>query len=139
MRIYNVQKWKEQRQDLRRESTAEEIVLWEYLKGNKIGARFRRQFGIGCYIADFYCPEKKIAIELDGKQHLQNKEYDEERDRFFNSCYIKVLRFKNEEVLDNVKNVLVSIDKTLKTQIACEAHFIPPLNLEEVQEECVML
>ena len=113
MRIYNVQKWRDRRRELRNTVTPEEILLWGKLKNNQMDSIFRRQFGIGCYIADFYCPEEKLAIEVDGEYHLQTREYDRERDRFFNSCGIETIRIKNSEILDDIDEVVTKIRRIL--------------------------
>ena len=89
-----------------------EIILWSVLKGKKMkGYKFRRQHGIGSFIVDFYCPELKLAIELDGSQHLEqeNLEYDKKRTQYLNSLNIKVIRFLNNEVLNNIGEVYVKI------------------------------
>ncbi len=113
MRIYNIQKWRARRRELRNTATPEEILLWEKLKNNQVGSIFRRQFGIGCYIADFYCPEKKLAIEVDGEYHSQTREYDRERDSFFNSCGVETMRIKNSEILDDIDEVIIKIKRIL--------------------------
>ena len=79
--------------NLRRKSTETETYLWKYLKGRQIeGFKFRRQEPIGKYIVDFVNYEKKIIIELDGGQHLNNKK-DVLRDSWFKKQNYKVLRF----------------------------------------------
>ncbi len=96
------------RKDLRKNSTDAEKLLLLRIKQNQLGFKFRRQHGIGPYVLDFYCTEKKMAIELDGGQHNddQKKIYDQERTEFLNSLGIKVLRFWNSEVLKNIELVL---------------------------------
>lgn len=70
--------------------------------------KFRRQHGIGGYIVDFYCKEKNLIIELDGNVHNKKeaREYDLVRDKFLKELDLKVLRFKNSEIEENVKEVL---------------------------------
>ena len=77
--VHNITKLIERRKELRNKSTPEEILLWLRLKNSQTGFKFRRQHSIGGYIADFYCPSKKLIIEIDGPQHLKNKEYDKIR------------------------------------------------------------
>ena len=92
--------------------TPQEIILWSRLRRNQImGYKFRRQHSIGNYIVDFYCPEKKLIIEIDGLQHKREKDlrYDAKRTGYFNSLGIKVLRFWNNEVLTNLEGVLDTI------------------------------
>ncbi len=71
--------------------------------------KFKRQHSIGNYIVDFYCPTKKLIIELDGSQHLENKDYDKERRWYFESLGIKEIRFWNSEIDNNLKEIM---DKT---------------------------
>ena len=108
---------KNRRRELRRNQTTAEKKLWNYLRRKQVmNIRFCRQFGIGYYIADFYAPAIKLAIELDGRQHETEEgiEYDAERDDFFNSLNITVLRFKNDEVLGNVENVVKVIKDNIE-------------------------
>ena len=85
--------------ELRNRATSEEKMLWYDLL-SKYPVRFLRQRPIGRYIADFYCPTRKLVIEVDGKQHeLEGaKEYDSIRTDFFNSLGIEVIRFSNEDI-----------------------------------------
>ncbi|HRD40564.1 MAG TPA: endonuclease domain-containing protein [Bacteroidia bacterium] len=93
---------------LRKNSTPAEQLLWQRLRGRKInGLKFLRQYPfiyqsinykLYYFIADFYCAEKKLVIELDGKIHEQTKEYDENRDFILNEMKLTVVRFKNEEI-----------------------------------------
>lgn len=113
MRIFNRKYLKPKRKHLRNNSTGAEILLWTYLKQSQLkGINFRRQQSIGNYIVDFYCSEKKLAIELDGDLHFDEEvqKYDRERTNFINKLGIKVLRFENQEVLYNLENVMRSIE-----------------------------
>lgn len=76
--------------------------------------RFRRQHSIGYYIIDFYCAEKKLVIEVDGSQHKENEEYDTERSHYLESLNLKVLRFWNNEINDNLTGVLLKIEEYLQ-------------------------
>ena len=107
--IFNKSVFLSRRKELRRSSTPQELKLWLYLKNKNLGVKFRRQHGIGPYIVDFYCKEKNLIIELDGSQHIEAKEYDEERDAFIKNLNIKVLRFWNNEVDKNITGVLMKI------------------------------
>jgi very-short-patch-repair endonuclease len=116
MFLYNDPKFKPRRKELRRNETPEEKILWGKLRRKKLGHKFSRQYSAGPYILDFYCPEKRLAIELDGFHHLENKDYDKERDEYLLLNDIKVLRFWNsqiganiDEVLEKIKNVFSSI------------------------------
>jgi very-short-patch-repair endonuclease len=77
--MYNDKQQKHNRKKLRKEMTPQEIILWRDIKSKRLGVNFRRQFGIGDYIVDFYCPEKRLTIEIDGSQHFNetHKEYDD--------------------------------------------------------------
>jgi len=77
--------------------------------------KFSRQYSVGPYILDFYCVEKRLAIELDGAQHLENKDYDIERDNYLLLNDIKVLRFWNREISANIDEVLVKIKNVLSS------------------------
>ncbi|MBI2325920.1 endonuclease domain-containing protein [Candidatus Collierbacteria bacterium] len=104
---------KEKRRVLRNNVTEAEKILWKKLKRKQLGLQFRRQFGIGSYILDFYCPEKKLAVELDGGFHRKRKEYDEDRTEYLNSLNISVMRFWNQEIVDDVDAVVEKIKKKL--------------------------
>lgn len=80
-----------------------------------MGFKFKRQHSIGPYILDFYCPDKKLAIELDGSQHLNNKEYDQERDNYLLALDIKTVRFWNSEIDANIKGVLHDIGSCINS------------------------
>lgn len=100
--------------ELRKNQTREESLLWSKLRSNQLGFKFRRQHPIQNYILDFYCPSLRLAIELDGGQHQENKEYDQTRTKLLNSLGIKVLRFWNNELIDNLEGVLETILQELK-------------------------
>lgn len=102
------------RKILRNNLTQEERILWSVLKNDKFGYKFRRQHSIGRFVADFYCPMKKLIVEVDGGQHLDNVEYDKERTEFFESLEIKVIRFWNHEIRNNLNWVLIKIESELK-------------------------
>jgi very-short-patch-repair endonuclease len=94
--------------------TIPENVLWEKLKTKKMGGyRFRVQHPIHRYILDFYCHEKKLAIEIDGDIHKFRKDYDEYRDEYLESAGITTIRFSNEDVISNIDYVLSEIQKYL--------------------------
>jgi very-short-patch-repair endonuclease len=106
----NEETQKERRKLLRNNSTMAEVKLWNELKGRKAGGlKFRRQQGVGTYILDFYCPELKLGVELDGNSHEMKQEYDKERTLFLNSQGIEVLRFTNVQVLSHVTSVVNEI------------------------------
>ncbi len=105
------------RKELRKKATTAEKILWNSLRRRNINnIKFFRQYGIGAYIADFYAPLLRLCIEVDGKQHHTKigKEYDAERDNYMESLNIKVIRFKNESVIEDIDNVLNEIKKAIK-------------------------
>jgi very-short-patch-repair endonuclease len=107
--FYNKRKTLSKRLLLRRNQTPEESILWARLRRNQLGVKFKRQYSVGPYVIDFYCPEKKLAIELDGSQHLENKEYDEERSAYLAVLGIQTIRFWNNEVNANIHGVTQEI------------------------------
>ena len=111
--IHNLNYLETARRNLRRGITPEEKLLWDKLRNNRLGYKFRRQHSIENFIADFFCPAKRLIVELDGSQHLDNKEYDRERTEYFESLGIKVIRFWNKDVRDNLDDVVSKIEKEL--------------------------
>lgn len=100
------------RRKLRSKLPPAEWLLWQELKNRGLkGLKFRRQHGLGNYILDFYCPKAKLAIELDGPSHDRKKAkiYDKQRDDFTKAFGIKTIRFKNEEVYNDMDKVLQRI------------------------------
>ncbi|HLG31293.1 MAG TPA: endonuclease domain-containing protein [Candidatus Brocadiales bacterium] len=94
--------------NLRKRATEAERLLWRYLCGKSLKElKFRRQQPIGRYVVDFVCFDKKVIIEVDGGQHAKHK--DMERDRWLQGQGFKVLRFWNNEVLNNLEGVLEKI------------------------------
>ena len=101
--------------ELRKTPTPAETRLWAYLRGDKLdGVNFRRQHAIGNYIVDFCSPKKKLVIEVDGGQHLEREGYDTERTAFLESKGYRVLRFWNDEVVNEIEGVLRAIDFALE-------------------------
>ena len=100
----------ERAKKLRREMTPAETILWKELRTNKLnGLHFRRQQIIHGYIADFYCHQHELIVELDGGIHEMQKEYDAERGAYLIALGFRVVRFKNEEVYQDLKSVLQKI------------------------------
>ncbi len=109
--------------------TRAEIFLWQEIRKKQIsGFGFKRQYSIGGFIVDFYCPKVKLAIEVDGKYHEYNKEYDKAREEFIKRFGIIFLRFKNEEVINNWDIVNLKIEKRLieLSAPAVETGELPP-------------
>ena len=111
---------KQYARQLRREQTKEEARLW-YQFLSKYPCRFRRQYVIGNYIADFYCHKAKLVVELDGSQHYdaQAKAYDSRRTNYMESQGIMVLRFSNLDVQQQFRSVCEVIDRTVKERTDC--------------------
>jgi very-short-patch-repair endonuclease len=92
---------------LRKNQTDVEQLLWKQLRSRNLAHhKFRRQFPIDPYIADFACLELKLVIELDGGQHANRVEYDDQRSMFLEKRGFKVIRFWNNDVIENVEGVL---------------------------------
>ena len=104
---------KELRQNLRNQATPAERILWRALKSCQLeGMKWRRQFGIGPYILDFYCPKLRLAIELDGEPHFTSEgfEYDQKRSEMLELMKeIRIIRFENCLIFDYLDNVLETI------------------------------
>jgi very-short-patch-repair endonuclease len=121
-KIYNQSSQKQKRIDLRKAMTSAEGIVWSRIRNHRIGYKFRRQFSIGSYVADFYCSELKLVVEIDGGQHFEDYaiEYDNARTKYFNDLGISVVRYTNADVrrnfisvvddlmrqCDNLKNIL---------------------------------
>ena len=104
-------------QFLRRNETIAEKLLWEKLRNNQLeGLKFRRQHPVNIYIADFYCHKFKLIIELDGDYHDQEeqKQKDEVRTEVLRLNDLKIIRFKNEEVEQNINQVLITIKNKIE-------------------------
>jgi len=101
--------------ELRGNETESEKLFWEQISNNKLGVKFRRQHPLKWFIADFYCHQAKLIIELDGDVHLDKlqKEYDEGREAELKKLGLKVLRFTNEEIIDNIENVVEIVKRKL--------------------------
>ena len=104
-------------QFLRRNETKAEKLLWEKLRNNQLeGLKFRRQHPVNIYIADFYCHKFKLIIELDGDYHNQEeqKQKDEVRTEVLGLNDLKIIRFKNEEVEQDINQVLTTIKNKIE-------------------------
>jgi len=101
--------------ELRKEPTLAKAKLWAYLRGNKLnGVNFRRQHAIGKYIVDFCSIKRKLVIELDGGQHLEQEEYDQERSAFLRTQGYSVMRFWNDKVMNDIEGVIKTIEFELR-------------------------
>jgi very-short-patch-repair endonuclease len=127
--VHNLSYLIDRRKKLRNNPTNAETVLWRYLKNSQLlNRKFRRQHSIKNYIVDFYCVSERVVVELDGDIHLvgNNPEYDKIRNEFLENMGIKVLRFRNNEVLKNIDNILDIIKSNFNTS--------PNLSLSEERD-----
>ena len=104
--------------ELRKKLTPAERKLWSRIRNDQLGVTFIRQHAIGNFIPDFVCIEKKLILELDGSQHLEQVEYDSERTKYFESLVYKVIRFWNNDVTKSIDSVLTVILNTVNEEIS---------------------
>ena len=96
--------------ELRRPLTPTEQILWQRLRDRQAGGlKFRRQHPIGWYIADFYCAEAKLVIEIDGEIHASQVEYDQARTAWLESQGYRVVRYSNQQVRQDLDEVIADI------------------------------
>lgn len=110
--LYNQKTLYDRRKELRRRETEAEKLLWKYLRKKQINnLKVYRQYSIGPYIVDFFCPEANLAVEIDGSSHdhREAKDYDRERTNYLSNFDVKVIRFRNEEVLAGITEVVSRI------------------------------
>ncbi len=100
---------------LRKNMTDAEQALWQKIRFNQLGVKFRRQTPIGSYFVDFYCHEYALVVELDGSQHIDQAEYDEQRSLYLQSLGLRVIRFWNNDVLLNIEAVLEAIMTSIES------------------------
>ncbi len=113
--FFNRREDKDKRRILRRDATPAEQRLWAELRDGQVhGLKFRRQYSVGCYVIDFYCPSAKLAIELDGGCHAsaEAQAYDAARQAYLETFGIRVLRFPNADVHCRLERVLGRITAT---------------------------
>ncbi len=111
-RLYNRVSEKEKRKRLRAALSPFEIKLWAYLRQRQVsGCKFRRQASIGPFVVDFYCPEARLAIEVDGDSHFTDtqKTYDKKREQYIKSFNIRILRFTNKDIAESLEGVINKI------------------------------
>ena len=113
-RYNNLRNVGDRRRQLRGNASPPEKRLWRHLRGSQLqNTKFRRQHSIGSYILDFYCPAKRLAIEIDGGTHDNPTAYiyDIRRTSYLENFGIVVLRFSNYDVMNNLEGVLMEINK----------------------------
>ncbi|MBN1851146.1 MAG: endonuclease domain-containing protein, partial [Pirellulales bacterium] len=102
------------RRELRKRSTEAESLMWYLLRAHRLeGLKFRRQHSIGPFIVDFACVEKRVIVELDGEYHDQIFHKDQHRQRWLEREGWQVIRFSNDEVLEDVEAVAIAIQRHL--------------------------
>ncbi len=99
----------ERAKELRRNMTPAEKILWNEVCANKLGVHFRRQQIIAGFIVDFYCHKSALVIEVDGDIHDLQKEADAQREKAFSELGLRIVRFRNDEVLKNLSEVVEQI------------------------------
>lgn len=99
--------------EFRRQPTYTEDLLWQELRGGKLGTRFRRQQPVGPFVVDFFCPAANLIVELDGSVHESQVERDAERQALLEGCGYRVLRISTEAVTSSLPEVLATIQKSL--------------------------
>ena len=116
-KIYNRFQGNKKRKKLRNNPTKSEIILWNELQGKKLdGYKFRRQYGVGPFVVDFYCPKLKLAIEIDGESHFKKElqEYDKKRQKYMEKFGIRFLRIFDIEIFENLDGALDAISNKIK-------------------------
>jgi len=112
-----VTKEKQQRaRELRREMTPAEKILWEELRANKLGVHFRRQQIIAGFIVDFYCHKSALVVEVDGDIHDLHHDEDARREKALREMGLRIVRFRNDEVVKNLSTVVGKIRELVLTQ-----------------------
>lgn len=114
--------------NLRKNQTDAEKKLWAIVRNRQLsGVKFRRQFPVGKYILDFYCPEYRLGIEADGGQHYENRcrQRDELRTKELNRLGVEIIRFSDREILTNFDGVYEIIQKTIENKKDNSPHLNP--------------
>lgn len=113
--IYNRKSEQNKRRKLRNNPTLAEKILWMSLRKRQIlGVRFLRQYSIDKFVMDFYSPEIRLCVEVDGDSHVGMEQYDAARQKYIESFDIKVIRFTNEQVISNPNKVVESIENVVR-------------------------
>jgi very-short-patch-repair endonuclease len=109
--IFNRSDKTQTRQSLRNNPSEPEKKVWYHIRNEQLGCKFRRQASIGSYIVDFYCPKLKIIVEIDGDSHYGDtaEARDAQRTRYFEGLGLKVIRFTNLDMMENIEGVVGKI------------------------------
>jgi len=113
--IFNRLENMESRRKLRNNMPEPEKKLWSHIRNEQLGYKFRRQHGIGNYIVDFFCSTKGLIIEIDGDTHFSSKaiDYDVKRTNYLNALGLKVIRFNNNDIMNNIEGVVEVLRKEI--------------------------
>jgi very-short-patch-repair endonuclease len=103
--------------ELRRDQTDAEKRIWEKIRNSHLGMKFRRQAPVGPYVADFLCNDLKLVVEIDGGQHAESKK-DEIRTKYLQGLGYHVVRFWNDEVMDNIEGVVDTLASVIEDRKA---------------------
>jgi very-short-patch-repair endonuclease len=103
--------------DFRKTPTASEAVLWQALRGSRLGAKFRRQHPIGPFVVDFYCANANLIVEVDGPIHETQREHDSARQELLELCGYRVLRVAADDVESHLGVVLASIANVIQPRV----------------------
>ncbi len=113
----SVKKSYHQARYLRHHHTPAEARLWAHIRANQLDdVHFRRQYAIGKYIVDFCAPYHKLIVELDGSHHLEQAKQDSERTEFLKTRGYREIRFRNNDVMNNLDNVIKAIEHVLNKE-----------------------
>lgn len=115
-KVLNCESQTRLRQKLRRESSKVEQRLWFHLRNKQFyGLKFRRQYGIGSFVVDFCCIEKKLVIEIDGDSHFGNsaEAKDHTRSQYIENLGFRIMRFSNSYVMTNITGVLEELGRAV--------------------------
>ena len=105
--------------ELRRDMTPTEKILWQELRANKLGVYFRRQQVIAGFIVDFYCHKVALVIEVDGDIHDLQQEEDARREKVLSEMGLRIVRFRNEEVMKNLSAVVGNVRELVASDFTC--------------------
>jgi len=130
-KLFNKTSEKLKRRQLRTNMTKAEAIIWQKLRCKQLeNCKFRNQYSVEQFVLDFYSPEIKLAIEIDGESHFQEgvAQYDQERQIFIESAGINFLRFTNKDVYENLNGVLETIAYRIRELRGCSFadRFLPP-------------
>jgi len=130
-RVHNSKELLNIRKVLRNNPPQAEILIWKYLQKSQFDYKFRRQHSIGKYVVDFYCPELKLAVEIDGPVHDEPKNiiHDSEKTEYILNKNIQLIRIDNKDVYTNINKVIEFIKSKIEKIEKTQHHPPPPPHL----------